>query len=136
MRTSLSLLLSLLLVACDSSSVETGAAGSYSAERFRVSFGDQTADFLSAGGRLDMRLNEDGRFEADLSTPDVPEIDGDESFEATFDGTYTVRGGDRIVFFHSEDLFVRDLMWSFDGDVIRSTDTAGGTAFDISLRRR
>ena len=132
------LLLSALVVvatSCDGTSLEDTVAGTYQAERFRVTFGDQTADFLAAGGRFDLTLDEDGRFTADLSTPDIPEIEGDESFAAVFDGTYTLRGSDRVQFFHSEDLFLRDVEWALRGGTIQTTDSAGGTEFDIALRR-
>lgn len=125
----------LLAAGCDGTSPTESIAGIYRAERFRVTFGSETADFLAAGGRFDLTLTDDGRFTADLFTPDIPEIEGDESFAAEFDGTYTLRGTDRVLFFHSEDLFVRDLDWSRSGNTIQTTDSAGGARFDIVIRR-
>ncbi len=120
---------------CDSGTTQEGAAGTYRAERFAVTEGGATGDFLAAGGTFEMVLGDDGRFSADLDVPDVPELAGDQAFAATFDGTYTVRG-EAVVFFHTEDLFVRDVAWTLDRRSIRTTDSvAGGTQFDIVLER-
>ena len=134
MRFALTLLI-LRLAACDTTSPEERVAGSYQAERYAVTFQGDTADFLPVGGRFEMDLTADGRFTADIETPDVPEIEGDQSFAVTFDGTYALSGGD-IVFFHSEDLFVRDLDWATGNGTIRTSDSlSNGTQFDIVLRR-
>lgn len=129
------LCLSFGLAACDSTTPEEAAAGSYRAERYAVTFRGGTGDFLAAGGQFDVTLTSGGRFTADITTPDVPEIEGDQAFTASFDGTYAL-DGNAIVFFHSEDLFVRDLDWTLTDGVIRTTDSLGnGARFDVALRR-
>ena len=135
-RQTAALVLSLCVAGCDSASPEGDLAGSYSAERFGLVEGGTTADFVAAGGTFEMVLTGDGRFSADLDVPDVPETERDDAFAAAFDGTYTVRG-DEVVFFHTEDLFVRDLHWTTGPGTIQTTDTLGnGARFDILLRRR
>lgn len=132
----LALCFCLSLAACDSTTPEEAAAGVYRAERFRVTSGSETADILAAGGHFDVTLTDDGRFSAVLSSPDIPGIEGDEAFAASFDGTYALRGADEVVFFHSEDLFVRDLEWSIDDGTIRTSDALdNGDRFDIVLRK-
>ena len=124
------------LAACDGGSPGVAAAGLYRADRFAVTVDGATGDYLAAGGQFDMTLTADGRFEATIDAPDVPEIDGDDAFSASFDGTYSL-SGDEVVFFHSEDVFVRDVDWTIEDGVIRTTDALGnGARFDIALRRQ
>ena len=123
------------LASCDIVSPGEAAAGLYRADRFAITVDGATGDFLAGGGRFDMTLAADGRFEATIDAPDVPELAGDNAFAASFDGTYSVSGAE-VVFFHSEDVFVRDLDWTTGDGVIRTTDALGnGARFDIALLR-
>ena len=120
---------------CDGTSQDESLEGSYRAQRLTVTFRGATGDFLAAGGTFRMDLEGGGRFSAEMDLPDVPEIEGDNTFSASFDGTYTVRGDD-LLFFHSEDVFVRDLVWTAGRGTVQTTDSLrNGTKFDVLLRR-
>ena len=129
------LVLALLSPACDGGQPDEALAGAYRAEVLTVTFHSATGDFLAAGGTFTMDLDEHGRFAAAIDLPDVPEIEGDNAFAARFDGTYTRRGSE-VLFFHGEDVFVRDLKWTATPGSIQTTDSLrSGARFDVRLRR-
>lgn len=123
-------------VGCDTQvAPEAEVSGRYEAEAFEVDEGGGPIDVLSAGGRLDLDLGEDGRFDGRLAVPGSLTEDG-VPFDVTFDGTFSV-SGDRVRFFHGEDLFVRDVAWAYRGGALRTGDDIAGVAgFTVVLRRR
>lgn len=129
-------LVAVIGVGCDAQlAPEVEVAGQYEAETFEVDEGAGPVDVLSAGGRLDLALGEDGQFDGRLAVPGSLTEDG-APLDATFDGTFSV-SGDRVRFFHGEDLFVRDVTWAYREGTLRTGDEIAGVAgFTVVLRRR
>ena len=131
-----------LAAGCDNGGLvtERDVVGDYVATSFVLSGvgspGD--VDLLALGGAFGAELSADGRFTARLYVPAGTELteDGAE-IDALFGGTFTVRSG-AVLFFHSEDYFVRDLEWAYEDGALRASPSplSTGVGYEVVLERR
>lgn len=74
-------------------------------------------DVLAAGGFIEVALREDGTASGRVFVP-AELADGEEN-DIEFAGTYTVSGNE-VSFQHVEDTFIRDVVWTFEGERLRA----------------
>ena len=131
-----------LAAGCDSGGpvTERDVVGDYVATSFVLSGVGPSGgvDLLALGGTFGAGLSADGRFSARLYVPAGTELteDGAE-IDDSFGGTFTVRSGS-VLFFHSEDYFMRDLDWTYEGGELRASPSplSTGVGYEVVLERQ
>ncbi len=109
-------------------------AGSYVATTFSVHQGTGPAvNLLSRGASIDVTLTAAGNVSGQMIIPDTPEFGP--GFTTDISGTFTVTGS-ILRFTQIADTFIRDFLWTIDGDTLTASGDAGsGTTAEVTLRR-
>ncbi len=139
LRTSLLLPFVLLLAACsdddDPMGSTAGVAGDYSTTTFTLREGtNPVVNMLARGGSIEVTLTATGGVTGQMIIPDTPEF-GD-AFTTNLVGTFTVTGS-TLRFTQSADTFIRDFIWTIEGQTLTSSgDAGGGILAEVTLTRQ
>lgn len=132
-RTSVVVLMPLLLVACDDPVTVEGLAGTYMATTFTVTESGGTEDLLAAGASITLTLTAEGLTSGQLFVPEGNEDGSD--FVADLAGTWALDGS-QVSFGHSADTFLRDMSFEADGSRLTGEATFGGATLRVVLQRQ
>jgi hypothetical protein len=109
-------------------------AGAYTASSFTITpDGQSEIDVLTSGGSLSITIGANNTTTGVLFLPES--VTGSTALNASMAGT-VARVGDQVSFVQASDTFVRDLLFTVDGAVIRATNQRAGSAvFTVVLTR-
>ena len=123
-----------LAVGCSNPVTPESLAGTYAATTFSLS-GDVTEDVLAAGGSLTITFDAGGTTSGSLFVPATSSAGGGVDFTADMAGTFSLEN-DSITLTQVADSFVRDLVWTVNGDRINGTGTFSGVTITVVLSRQ
>ena len=119
----------LALASCTSESgPEDGIAGTWEATELTLTVDDETTDLLAEGAELRLVLTDGGATSGTFFVPGAFTESGEDE-TLSLAGTYMYDANERTASFdHVADTFIRDVVWAFDGDELRSTfqEASGG----------
>lgn len=123
------------LAGCRSSTEPAPITGTYTATTFRITpTGGNSINVLTQGGALSLTITSTNATSGVLTLP--ASVTGDAALTESMAGTAS-RVGNTVRFQQSADTFVRDLVWTVNGNTLQANNqVVGGTAsFAIVLTR-
>ena len=130
-------LFSLALAACSSESgPENGIAGTWEATELVLSVEGEDTDLLDEGGELRLVLTDAGTTTGTFTVPGAYTESGQDETQSLA-GTYAYDDGTGTATFdHDADTFIRDVLWTVDGDEMRGVFTGGDASISATLEWR
>ncbi len=130
-------LFALAPAACNSESgPENGIAGTWEATELTLTIDGQDADLLGEGGELVLVLTDAGTTTGTFTVPGAYTESGEDETQSLV-GTYAYdEDTDRVTFGHDADTFIRDVLWTVDGDEMRGVFTGGDASISATLEWR